>query len=937
MKLIRILTIIAAGVSLSASALNPLPVDPDVLTGTLPNGLTYYIRHNDRPAGQADFYIAMRVGSVNEEENQRGLAHFLEHLCFNGTRHFPGNSLIEYLETIGVKFGANLNAYTSTDETVYNICQVPTRRQSALDSCLLILRDWSNDITFDPKEIDAERGVIEGEWRQRNGAASTRLLEKALPVVYDGNIYGYRMPIGSMDVVRNFKPSELRDYYEKWYHPLNQCVVVVGDIDPTHIKNEIERLWADVEAPAGATAFELPKIPGNASPIVSVQTDPEQSASSVQLFIKHDALPDSLTNTIAELRNSTVKSLIGSMLAERLTEVENEDDSPISATAIGDIRFLLSRSAESLTMRSPVKAGRTADAVKALATELKRASVHGFLPAEFQRAIIEARAANEKEYAARNSTTNTEYANAYVRHYLDGGALPSATQRYKMMKGVLSTVKLEDCNRYIASVVRPDNSNVVISAYLPSKDQTTQADLMAAYTGVKASALAPYEDKTVSGDILENEPEAGEIISEESLPRFGAKRLTLSNGIKVYLRPSAEKPDFISIQGTGSGGVSQNYDPKRGAEYRQINDILALSAAGKYTTDNLRRLLVGKNVKSSISIGNMDESVAATSTKADLADAFRLIYLKSTDLRQDKDAFNRYIDRSVAHLDDNRLNPTFAMGDSIHAYVYNRHPLGTKATAEGFRNIDYDKAMALYRERFGDMTDFSFFITGDFCEDSIRPLIAKYIASLPTAGRHETPRDINYRYGTSQKARFTMPMENKQSIVYSFYYSPCEFTLPARITAEITGTLLQNKLRQDLREERGWTYGVRTHIGLNNGYNGNDPSLAIMPVYIRVVPENAARTFEIVDSTMRAMAEPANIPATELGKIKEYMAKNHAEALKDNSYWASVMRVYDRYGVDMNEGYEKILGTVTPETVASFVSRILLPAQRLQLEMAPDN
>ena len=931
-----IISAAAMAIAMTASALNALPVDPEVRTGVLPNGLTYYLRHNERPSGQADFYIAMRVGSVNENDDQRGLAHFLEHMCFNGTRHFPGNSLITYLESLGVKFGANLNAYTSTDETVYNICEVPSARVSALDSCLLILRDWSNDLLLDPKEIDAERGVIKGEWRQRTAQASSRLLEKALPEIYPGSPYGYRMPIGSMEVVGNFKPRQLRDYYKKWYHPYNQCVIVVGDIDLDHMESQIRSLWSDVKSPKGAAAFNPPSIPANAAPIASVQTDPEQSASTLSLYIKHSSLADSLDNTIASLRNDVVKSMVCRMLAERLTEVENSPESPIMSTAIGDMKFLLSRGQQAMILRTPVKKGRAADAVAVLSAEIKRAAVHGFLPTEFERALIDEKSEMEKAYSGRESTTNTDYARCYVRHYLDGGPLLSAEQRYKMMKGVVGQVKIADCEEYIRSLVKDGDADVVIVAYLPQTDTTTSADLVDAYTSVDGSRTEAYVDRAVSGDILKEEPVAGSIVEESELSAFGAKKWILSNGIVVYLRPSGHQADRVTVTGYSQGGFSQNYDPALAPEYKTLNDALAISAAGDYSADELRRLLVGKQVKVRVAVDNMDEGISASSSRRDLHDAFRLIHLKATALRPDHSAFDRLIDRQKTHVADNRSNPTFAMGDSIHAYVYGRHPLGVKLSPEAIAGVDYDKIFEIYRERFGDMSDFAFFVSGDFDTDSLRDYACRYLASLPAAGRMEKPKDIGYRYGlTPESARFTMPMQTPQSIVYSFYHSPCEFNLYNRILAQITGTVLQNKLRDDLREKRGWTYGVKTHIGLNACYNGDDPSLAIMPVYIRVAPENAAATFGIVDSTMRSLSDVSAIEADEVAKIKEYMLKNYSAALDDNGFWESVMRIYHTYGVDMVSDYEKTLGAVTVQNVADFAREILVPAHRMQLEMAP--
>lgn len=933
----KLISLSAVAAALTASALNPLPQDPDVRIGTLPNGLKYYIRHNEKPADRADFFIAMNVGSVNEEDNQRGLAHFLEHMAFNGSKHFPGNSLISYLESIGVKFGANLNAYTSTDETVYNICEVPATRQSSLDSCLLILRDWSGDLTLDPKEIDAERGVIKGEWRQRNGQATTRLLEKALPEVYPGSIYGHRMPIGLMSVVDNFRPDELRDYYSKWYHPANQCVIVVGDVDPDLIEERIRSLWADCTPAANAALSKPVPVPFNTAPIATVQTDPEQSSTNLQIYLKHDDLPDSLSNTIEELRRDAIGSLVSTMLAERLTEIENADNSPVSRLAVGDVKFLLSRSQPAMVMRAPSKNGRATDAVRAIATELKRAAAHGFLDTELQRAKIDLRADADNDYTGRSSVTNTDYARAYVRHYIDGGALPSAVQKYKMLKGVIRSITLQQVNDYMRSLVAPDAAGTVIIAYVPQSDTLTSDALADAFTSVKEQDLAAWEDKTVNGPLIPEKPVAGSITAEDPLPQFDATLWTLSNGIRVFLRPSDKNPNSIIIQGYSPGGFSQSYDPAFGPDYKMTNDALAVSAFGPYTSEQLRRLLVGKSVRSAVTVDNMEETVGAAATPASLNEAMQMIYLRSTGARRDDRAFNTLMDNTRTRLSGQTANPTFAMGDSIHAYVYNHHPLGAKLTAEGCDNVDYGRILDIYRDRFSDMSDFTFFITGNFSPDSIRPLVETYIASLPGAGRMERPRDIGYGYAKGRnRHRFTQPMANPQTIAYTFYNTPCDYNLTNVITGHALGQIAQSKLLADLRENRGWTYGIKSHIGIGAGLNGSDPANMIMPVYIRVAPENADSTFDIVARTVESLADPANISDEELAKVKNYMAKNYADNIDDNVYWLTVMHMYDKFGRDMHSGYLDILNSLTAADLAAFARTYLLTANRIQLEMSPE-
>lgn len=926
--------------SASASALNQLPVDPEVRIGTLPNGLTYYLRHNDRPAGQADFFLATAVGSVNEDENQRGLAHFLEHLCFNGTRHFPGNSMIDYLESVGVKFGANLNAYTSTDETVYNICQVPVGRTSTVDSCLLILRDWAGDITFDPKAIDSERGVIVGEWRQRMSSANSRILERAMPRIYPGSKYGLRMPIGLMSVVENFKPEEIEAYYEKWYHPYNQAVIVVGDIDVDRVEAEIKLLWADVEAPAGASRAQLPDVPKATAPVVVAESDPEQQTTMLQVYVRHDDIADNEQNTIAEIRRGLVADMVGTMMAERLTEAENQAGSPLVSVAVGDTKFLLSRGERAFVMRSPVKDGRAADAAGMLAAEFKRAAAGGFTPSEFERAKIEATAAMRRRFAKRTTLTNTDFARRYVRHYLDGGELVAEEPYQKMMIGVIRTTKLDDVNAYMQSLVNDDDAGVVITAYMPATTQTdaVESDILNAWTGVDVASLPPYVDVNVGGSILDVEPERGSIVSVDSLGRFDAEVWTLSNGIRMVVRHNDDEPDKIVVQGFSPGGLSQVYRPDEGTLYEAINDVLSRGGFGRHSSDGLRRLLVGEDIKSSVGVDKMEEAVGVSTSPRSLTKAMQVLYLKSTGAAKDSVGFRNYVDNVRNNLASHVGNPTYVMGDSIHAIVYRHHPFGAKMTTEGIDNLSYDRILEIYRDRFGDMSDFTFYVSGNFDRDSLVDVAERYIASLPAAGRREKSRDVGYGYVQGRAHhRFTVPMETPQTIAYTFYNAPAEYNLENVVTGHILGSILSEKLRKDLREDRGWTYSIRSHIGIGAGMNGDDPANVILPVYIKVAPENAAATFDAVAATVDSLAVPGVITADEVKRAKASMAKDYAENGRAPEYWVTVMHVYDRFGRDMHSDYLDILEHVTPQTLADFASRYLLNANRVQLEMSPDS
>lgn len=938
--MIRQLTTLAAALALlPAVAKNPIPSDPAVRVDTLPNGLTYYLMNNDDPEHQADFFIAQRVGSLNEEDNQRGLAHFLEHLCFNGTEHFPGNSLISYLETLGVKFGANLNAYTSTDETVYNICEVPTQRVSALDSCLLILRDWSCGLLLTDKDIDNERGVIKGEWRQRQGNPANRMLEKGAPDIYKGSRYAHRMPIGSMEVIENFPHQVLRDYYHKWYRPENQAVIVVGDIDVDRTEAKIKELFGSI--PRSEVSMRSPRqvVPDNKEIIASVQRDPEQQVPQVQLYVKHPDLPDADKRTIDGLRERYMADVAGAMLAERFDGIENDPDSPFSNLGTGDTKFILARDPRAWVVRAQAKTGRENDCVKVFATELKRAARYGFLNTELERARLDYRSELDSRFANRDKISNTVYARRFANHFTGGGSIPSEEAYYKMMKGVLASVKLDDVNKWFANLIHEDNSNVVILAYLPAdtKDVTTES-LGNAYKVVDATTLEPYTDMTVTAPLLASEPVRGKIVKESRLDSYKTDVWTLSNGIKVYARHNDDSPDQVVIQAFSPGGLSQVYDPAEAANYLVIDDVAAISAFGGHTSSDLRKQLVGKKANVQIQIKEMEDIMAVNTTPKDLGTALQVMYLKATAPGRDDKAFNSFIDNKRMKLKSTATNPTFEMGDSIHANVYNHHPLGSKLQLSDIDKINYDRILEIIRGRFADMSDFSFFITGNFDTDSLRDLTERYIASLPGSGNREKPRDVGYRYTPGHVYKvFNRKMETPSSIVYSLYTGPGEYDLQSVLKAKVLGQVLQTKLLEDIREDKGWTYGVRTHVGINAAMNGDDGPQFLMPVYIKVEPGRELDCLEVVRKTVENLKTPGFITEEETAKARNYLLKTSADADKDNAYWASVLHAYDKFGKDLHSGMQSAIKAIDAASLTDYAEKLFTGNNLTELIMKPEN
>lgn len=929
---------IMVGATLIANAANPIPADPAVRIGTLDNGLTYYIRQNSTPAGQADFFIAQRVGSVNEEENQRGLAHFLEHMCFNGTAHFPGNSLISYLETIGVKFGANLNAYTSTDETVYNICQVPTTRYSSLDSCVMILSDWSGNLLLNTPDIDAERGVIMGEMRQRSSAGS-RILEKIAPEVYQGGIYGSRMPIGKAEIVENFDPETLRAYYRKWYHPSNQAVIVVGDVDPDKIEASIRNHFATVkEGPESVKANPV-EVADNESPIAVVGSDPEQAQWMVQLYVKQPTLQADEEGTIAEVTDDYMRELIVSMLVERFDALEQDPDCPWSNLGIGDQRFILSGTRDALMLRATAADGEKArKAMDIFNHTLRQAALHGFTESELRRAKLSAKAQRDTQLANASKESNTSLAKKYVKNFTRGSLIPSTEQLYKMMNGVERLTTLEKVNARMAKALPEGGRNEIMIVYAPAKEesQLSSAMLLGDFSAIDNTSITPYVDEFAEKPIMSTLPTPGKIVKSEDGP-FSTRLLTLSNGIKVYLRHSDQTPDQVLVRGISDGGFSMHYDPSQKGNYKMTDDVLAISGYGGHTSSDFRKLLAGHNVKSAVKIGNMNEELIAITTPADLATALQVLYLKATTINRDENAFAALMATTRSKLANPNPNATIAMGDSIHTIVYGRHPLGDKLHLEDLDKVDYDSIVALHNDRFSDMGDFTFIITGNYNNDSIDSLVETYIASLPAAGRKERPRDIGYGFFKGNgRFDFTHPMEETpQSIAYTFFNGECDYNLENIILAQTFGQIVKSRLMAELREKRGLTYGINSHCSVTAGFNGPDtPARFIMPVYVKVAPGHEEEVFEVVNQTIADMVNDGPTDE-ELLKVKAYLEKSIADNRNDNAYWETVIKVKDLYGPDMDSGYEEILSTLTPARIRDFAARHLPTADTARLSMTP--
>lgn len=907
-------------------------IDPDTRVGVLDNGLTFYIRHNDNPAGTADYFLAQKVGSVYEDDDQRGLAHFLEHMCFNGTDHFPGNSLITYLESIGVKFGAHLNAYTSTDETVYNICKAPVARTSTVDSCLMILRDWSCGLLLNPADIDAERGVIVNEWRQRN-SATNRMLEKASPDLYGGTAYGYRLPIGQMEVVENFKPEVLRRFYDRWNVPANQAVIVTGDIDVDAVEKQVRTTFGSIPArrsPLSQKAVR-PAVPVADSLVAVVRSDAEQGSEMLQLYWRMP-YDDSVEARV-------MADIVAALLVERFDAIENSSDYPYFSLAIGKTKFFMAGGEQAFTMRGPVKAGRAADAARLWAGEMFRAARLGFTPAEIEKAKEKARTDAAEKLRASKSENNTMLARRAVRHFLDGGNSVSPEESNRLTLAAIDAVDAHAVARWLNAL--PSDGGMVILNYTPVGD-TSDAEreqlLRRTVAEAREASYTPFSVGTsATAAALPVSPSEGRVVAVDSLAEFGAVTYTLSNGIRVIAKHTDYKPGQVYVRGFRPGGLSLTYRAADVPTLRVVNELMAEMKYGGLTSSEIRNILAGRQVKASVSVSNYEESLETATTADDLEVALQLLYLRATGFEPDSLAFKRFIDGQRNNVAHRRLNPTQAMGDSIHHNIYSRHPLAARQNADDVEHIDLDAAFKLYHSRFDNMDGFTYMIVGDYPADSIVPLMERYIASLPKAtGALTAPVDINYTYTPYDfDLRFGRAMENPQGIVYSFYSGDADYSLANALNATVAGQLLRSRLMADLRENRGWTYSIKTHAAVNTGLSIKSGAKLMMPTYIKVTPGREQETLDVVNANIATLADEANISADDVAAIKEYLRKNFAEMERDNAYWLRVFKLHTYYGYDTHNPYLDAVDAITPATVAAFVRNTILPANKASIILLP--
>ena len=903
-----------------------LPIEDAVLKGRLDNGLTYFIRTNQKPENRAELWLVVNAGSVQEDDNQRGLAHFVEHMAFNGTRNFEKQELVNYLESIGMTFGPDINAFTSFDETVYNLT-IPTDDDETVSTAFQILEDWAHGLAFEGEEIDKERGVVVEEWRLGRGAEA-RIRDKHLPVLFKGSRYAERLPIGEREILESAPHEALRRFYRDWYRPDLMAVIAVGDFDPEAVQKLIKQHFSRLEMPAEPRPRETYTVPDHDGDRFAITTDPEATMTSVGIYYK---LPKRTQGTVGDYRRQVVESLYHGMVNARLGELTQEADPPflygVSASA-GMVR-----SSDYFLQVAGVREGQVVRGLESLVTEAERADRFGFTATELARQKADLLRAYEQAYAERDKRESASLAAEYMRHFLEDEPIPGIEMELEIVQEVLPTITLEELNELADQAIQQTNRVVLLSG--PEKagqPLPNEEALVAAFETVANREISAYDDRVRDKPLLEHEPEPSMVAEERFIEEIDVTEWRLENGILVVLKPTDFKNDQILLTAFSPGGHSLVPDAKFSSAVF-ADSVVSEGGVGEFDAIELEKTMAGKLVSVSPFIGELEEGVTASASPQDLETLFQLIYLSLTAPRADPEAFQAFMTRMESFIENRKARPELAFSDEVQTVTYGGHLRRRPISTEVLQEIDLTTALEVFRDRFADTGDFTFLIVGNFELDGIRPLVERYLGGLPTTGREETWRDIGADPVAGQlEVTMHRGLEPK-SRVQLLLRGPAEWSRESLHDIQSLAAALRIRLREVLREDMGATYGV----GVNGILVDRPKERYLFAIGFGCAPENVEEMIAAVNKELQVVQEKG-LDETYAEKVREAQRRRREVNLKENGFWISVLRTYYTRQMDprLVLDYDALLARVTPENFKATAKEYFSSDNTLQAVLLPE-
>ena len=911
---------------------NPLPNDPEVRVGKLENGLTYYIRHNEQPAQRAEFYLATNVGAYQEEDDQDGLAHFLEHMCFNGTKNFPGKALLEYLQSIGAEFGRNINASTGFEQTQYMLNNIPVVRETIIDSCLLVLHDYSNFVTCNPAEIDAERGVILEEKRQRSDA-SWRMFEKSLPYLYGDTHYARRTLIGGEEQLKTFKYESLTNFYKKWYQPHNQAVIVVGDVDVDKVEQKIKDLFGSIPAAEVAVKNE-PALPANAEPIVGIITDPEAQNSRIDILWKHDPIPVQFQNTDVAYMNDLLLSIISNIMDERFNDIAAAPNAPFFAAGL--FTRDLCNVCEAYNAAVLFKDGASVEAFTALMTEIEKMKRFGFNDGEVQRAKDNIISAYEKAVEAAPTRKNSELVRPLLYNFFENEAYMTPETELQIVQAICAQINAQVLNQVVAQLL--PSENIIITYQGPEKEglaNPTEAELTGVLAAVSEAELQANEEENLNEPFLDADALKGSAVKGTKETAFGATEWTLKNGVKVVVLPTQHKKDQVlfNIELVGGKNAVATEDL---VSFEDNIWTLFLNNSGisKFSGTQVPKMLAGKNLSVSPYISNTRHGVQGQCAPKDIETALQIAYLYFADPRFDQNEYEPGIQQIKALLPNILANPDYQFQQEMNKVLYDNNPRVVDLNEEVVEKANLATIERVYRELFKNAGGARLTIVGNVDPEAIKPMVEKYIGSIAKnkkARKINEENLINFAKGDVDKT-VELVMATPKSTVFQVYSAYMPIDTKTEVALKAANYVLDMIYTKTIREDEGGTYGVGTAMA------GQRLPIerAVIQVMFDTNPEAAPKLIELAVKGLNNLAQ--NGPTEEqMSKAVENLKKNIPESRISNSYWMGALDNWYEFGIDSDAEYEAAVNSLTAEDIKTVLQAILAQNNMVQVVSAPKN
>ncbi len=909
----------------------PLPNDPDVRVGKLENGMTYYIRHNEQPAQRAEFYLATNVGAYQEADDQDGLAHFLEHMCFNGTKNFPGKALLEYLQSIGAEFGRNINASTGFEQTQYMLNNIPVVRETIIDSCLLVLHDYSHFVTCNPEEIDAERGVILEEKRQRSDA-SWRMFEKQLPYLYGDTHYARRTLIGGEEQLKTFKYESLTNFYRKWYNPDMQAVIVVGDVDVDAVEAKIKSIFSDIPAPAVPTVKDEPALPANAEPVVGIITDPEAQNSRIDILWKHEPIPTEYQNTDVAYLNDIIIAIISRVMDERFNDIAVAPNAPFFAAGL--FTRDLCNATEAYNAAVLFKDGASVEAFTALMTELEKMKRYGFNEGEVQRAKDNIINAYQKAVEAAPTRKNAEFVQPLLSHFFDNEAYMTPETELQVVQALCAQINAQVLNQVVAQLL--PSENIIITYQGPEKEglvNPTEAELTAVLSAVAEAEIAANVEENLNEPFLDESKLKGSAVSKEKSSAFGATEWTLKNGVKVVVLPTQHKKDQILFNIELMGGKNAVATEDLASFEDNIWSLFVQnSGISKFSGTQIPKMLAGKSLSVTPYISNTRHGVQGQCVPKDLETALQVVYLYFADPRFDQNEYDPGIQQIKALLPNILSNPDFQFQQELNKILYDNNPRVIDLNEEVVEKANLATIEKVYRELFKNAGGATLTIVGNVDPETLKPLVEKYIGSIAKNKKARKLNDanlINFAKGEVEKT-VELDMATPKSTVFQVYSAYMPIDTKTEVALEVANYVLDMIYTKTIREDEGGTYGVGTAMAGQR----SPIERAVIQITFDTNPESAPKLIELAVKGLNDLAQ--NGPTAEqMSKAVENLKKNVPEKRINNSYWMNALDAWYEFGIDSDAEYEAAVNSVTVEDVKSVLQAILAQNNMVQIVSAP--